>query len=313
LIELLVVIAIIAILIGLLLPAVQKVRAAAARSSCQNNLKQLGLACHNYESTHNVLPPGYLGITPAGSDPLGYANNQWVGVLPMLLPFVEQDNVQRVMLNGLPSDYLSARAVYPPWWTLVSTWTAAQTRIKTFLCPADDPYARNSLSATLHTFNDTPDTVTIEAPFFDTGAEALGRTNYVGVSGYAGWGTGADNFKGPLGNRSRQTIVGLSDGSSNTMLFGETLGDAETGNVRFSNAWMGCGVLPTFPGIIPDDPNGFAMFGSKHTGVVQFCYGDGSVRTIRKPIQPGSQNWVLYVYSSGSSDGQVVSPNVIGD
>src|SRR5262249_19580587 len=148
LIELLVVIAIIAILIGLLLPAVQKVREAAARMSCQNNLKQIGLAAHNFESTNGRLPPGYLGpspnlIKPQGTDPntgtdYGY-EGQHVGVLAILLPYLEQDNLARTLWAGLPNDYLVPTKVYNPWWTYGSTYAPAFTRIKGFLCPSDNP------------------------------------------------------------------------------------------------------------------------------------------------------------------------------
>src|SRR5262245_55471253 len=82
LIELLVVIAILAILIGLLLPAVQKVRDAAARMTCTNNVKQLALACHNYESTNATLPPWAVGTT-----------SQYGSAHYLILPYIEQDNL----------------------------------------------------------------------------------------------------------------------------------------------------------------------------------------------------------------------------
>lgn len=102
LIELLVVIAIIAVLIGLLLPAVQKVREAANRMSCTNNLKQLGLAAHNYQSTFGQLPPGYLGPIRNEADPIDWSGHQFLSTLVFLLPYVEQDNVWKELQRVNP-------------------------------------------------------------------------------------------------------------------------------------------------------------------------------------------------------------------
>src|SRR5437879_3153828 len=131
LIELLVVIAIIAVLIGLLLPAVQKVREAAQRMGCQNNLKQIGLAAHHYDNVYGKLPPGCLGPmkwTDLIQDPA----EQDVGCLLFLLPFLELENISKPLLVSRDPKTLG-----PPYWSLNPDWTLAQTQIQTFQCPSD--------------------------------------------------------------------------------------------------------------------------------------------------------------------------------
>jgi prepilin-type N-terminal cleavage/methylation domain-containing protein len=136
LIELLVVIAIIAILIGLLLPAVQKVREAAARMKCQNNLKQLGLTIHNYESTYGTLPAAYKLLPAPDAD----ANAQFAGrnvglsLHAMLLPFIEQDNLFK-QLNPNVSEFNTVNI--PPNGPHSGPNRAYGNVVKTYLCPSD--------------------------------------------------------------------------------------------------------------------------------------------------------------------------------
>lgn len=125
LIELLVVIAIIAILIALLLPAVQQAREAARRSTCKNNLKQLGLALHNYHETHRVFPFSTVCRVNAASDALGATSNTRQGWFHMILPFVDQAPLYnqitpRIQANQFPG-----------------AWPEATTRVAMFSCPSD--------------------------------------------------------------------------------------------------------------------------------------------------------------------------------
>lgn len=319
LVELLVVIAILGTLLGLLLPAVQKVRDAAARIHCASNLKQLGLAAHNYESAHHRLPPGYLGPYPDIGMGVPPFNAQFVGVLTFLLPYVEEDNTFRALMQGLPSDYLNPYSVYPPWWTYPSAFAAAQQRIKLYLCPADDPYSNTQYTDVVsHTFR-IPEGFNLFVGGFevDEWGGHLGRTSYVGVAGLGGQVnvSEVDRFSGAFCNRSAVTLgqMAACDGASNTLLFGEWLDDFPTGPRRYAGAWIGAGSLPTAWGTAPRGSTAGFEFNSKHIGLIQFCYGDGSVRGIRKGIVPGSDAWYNFVAASGWRDGVAVNFNQIGN
>jgi prepilin-type N-terminal cleavage/methylation domain-containing protein len=294
LIELLVVIAIIAILIGLLLPAVQKVRDAAARSQCSNNLKQIALAAQNYQGALNTLPPGF--------NP-----NSYVGSLAYLLPFLEQQNIY----NLVPQYLFNPNVNNGQWWLYNSSWTAATYHIKAFECPADG----SLYNATQGTFAFmTENGYTLNAGYFPGSAASigLGATDYIASAGALGnVSASGDTFYGqwvgPFYQGSSVSIVTITDGTSNTLMFGESLGGTNRGTRDFNLAWMGAGCLPTAWDLI--DPCQWYSFGSNHTAIVQFAYCDGSVRMLRKigPSTPWfSSQWYAFMAASGMQDGYVV-------
>lgn len=306
LIELLVVIAIIGVLIALLLPAVQKVREAANRTSCANNLKQLGLACHNYESAYKRFPPGYLGPIPNEQE-YGAAVNQiqHVGLLVYLLPYVEQDNIYRQLRIDFDINHQG-----PAWYINPTNWQLAQTRIKLFECPSDNVGDDTPTQGTIlafHCFNYKADLV----PNTDDNTDGvgfsldpsdptvIGRTNYAGCAGLAGRGTSLywSNYEGIFTNRSRTTFASILDGTSNTLLLGEFTGGQQNGQRLYARSWMCSGVVPSWEGLPGDgqDPLSPPVFESKHPGVVQFCFADGSVRSLRKGSSwiDANDNWAL--------------------
>jgi prepilin-type N-terminal cleavage/methylation domain-containing protein len=284
LIELLVVIAIIAILIGLLLPAVQKVREAAARSTCQNNLKQINLAAANHDSALGYLPCGIMR-----------ANGSSIGALGLLLPYIEQDNIYRMIE---PAKLTPTGGGV--WWG-GSSWTAANNHIKTYICPTD---GANTLVATSGTWAYIyTGGYTVYGGYFSGNYPSLGKTNYAPSAGYIGKpGTVDDVLAGPYFSDSKTKITDIKDGTSNTVGFGEYLGGQKRPR-DYLATWMGMGGLPSAWGL-SETPQWY-QFGSSHSaGVLQVGMCDGAVRSIKISIT--SNTWI---YITGANDGQVVDSN----
>ena len=323
LVELLVVIAIIGVLVALLLPAVQSAREASRRTSCANNLKQLGVAALNFENSYSRLPPGQLAPPPPNYDAQA-GSHQLLGTLVHCLPYMEQNNIYTLILTNPDPDVISSY-----WGSNSSTVAASKVRIKSFACPSTDIYqppANVAVSMGLYVRSGTGGTIATIFPSTDSNWGsylAMGKTNYVGCSGYLGNITGfvfgsADatllgvsaststlEYEGVFGVRSKTRLANVTDGTSNTMMFGEVMGGRSNGRVDIAFTWMGCAHLTSHSGLI--DPTTLKpgrtwnYFSSEHPGIVQFVFADGAVHRVNTSIDKAN-----FFRMHGMKDGQSV-------
>jgi prepilin-type N-terminal cleavage/methylation domain-containing protein len=346
LVELLVVIAIIGVLVSLLLPAVQKIREAANRMSCGNNLKQIGLAAHNYHDSYQRFPPGVC-ISP-NTSPSGHAvpytygapyEGPYTGVLVYLLPYIEQDNLYN-QIQSLPGNPANPGApaipnMYFSFTTTANAWAYswppydasngnntgvgafipqvgypgtgfAGAHIKNFECPSDDLY-QPVQTGEIDAYWMEGGSIWIDylpVPT-DVGPEyPAGMTNYIGCAGYLGDMNGygsynVNQYRGIYTRNSKTRITDVQDGTSNTIAFGESLGGTRTANRDFAITWFGAGSMPTYWGLSAN-PDWY-QFSSRHSGIVEFSFADGSVH----PISIGI-DFATFVYLSGMADGAVI-------
>ena len=315
LIELLVVIAIIAVLVALLLPAVQQAREAARRVSCKSNLKQIGLALHNYHEQFNTLPPGWI------------IGNRW-GWAAMILPQIDQGPLYNS--PGSSTGQNIAGTAAQGWSAVMPTLTmpnGLQTSLPIFRCPSDSsPPAITSPLANGSSISTTPPPNT----------NSFSRSNYAGVVGSAvnpgvipttsnGYGPGA------FSQNSNRNFRDFTDGLSNTFLVGERRAPLlqntySTGGDTF---WSGVGDEVSIQGValgVGDCSFGntinfhaltpptqtskipYSGFSSSHTGGAHFLLGDGAVRFISDSISQGlpSLPGSTYQNLANVNDGMVV-------
>ncbi|MDB5307821.1 MAG: hypothetical protein JWO38_2023 [Gemmataceae bacterium] len=298
LIELLVVIAIIAILIGLLLPAVQKVREAAARTACSNNLKQMGIGLHSCHDTNGFFPTGGWGWTWMGDPTRGSGQSQPGGWIFSILPYLEQGNLYQ-MGNGPQAQLFAANT------------QKAQQPLKVFMCPS-----RRAVQAYPNYYSYGYNNATGIPPVY-------AKTDYAACAGSqnaderdggppdyatgdsAGYWSGRNDaavFNGPFYSHSQTTLVGLARGTSNTVMIGEkylnpsnyTTGidpsDNESLYVGMDNDIMRCTASAPMQDLIGYQDT--FRFGSAHMSGCLICLADGSVRLVSYCVDPAV--WLPY-------------------
>lgn len=252
LIELLVVIAVIAILVALLMPAVQQAREAARRSQCRNNLKQLGLALHNYESSHGRFPPGGILVEWQGFPPATvetWRRQPWrqfwaAGLIPNLLPYLDQAPLHEQMTFGIGIGRFSWRPQRAVMTRLV------KTRLPTLICPSDPHSEMLNTVATQNIFY---------APGYpDPAEQGTSRTNYA-----ANFGPDRAWDPAHFANASKRGVFSgigewgaalrdITDGTSNTIAFSEIIASSNPEDGR--GCWIG-GVKNWFAGYNRDTWN----------------------------------------------------------
>ena len=265
LIELLVVIAIIAILIGLLLPAVQKVREAAARMKCSNNLKQMGIALHSFHDSYNRFPPGGAGPTNfSGKTSLG-GNLGW---LVFILPYMEQQNLYSMANMAVNFD------------------VAPNTNLNTVLVPSYQCPSATVVDST----NPVGKTTHYYGIIGPKGTNPQTGVDYTIV---AGSGYGVLSTHGILGINTTTKMGDIIDGTSNTLMVGEISWKDANCYRPWTRGWDVNGASGTAKNVVNginttpyNGSNNFndVSFGSQHTGGCNFALGDGSVRFIRDSI-----------------------------
>ncbi len=260
LIELLVVIAIIALLIGLLLPAIQGARDAASRVECTNNLKQIGTALQSYHDVEKSFPPGYQTNVDASGNETGPG---W-GWAAFLLPQMEQQILYSTIQLGQPIE------------ALANSRARVQV-VKPYLCPSDTPPP--IWTASKYSASGTPTSSICD----------VASANYIGVYGVGEPGVDGD---GIFFRNSEITIADITDGTSQTLLVGErkhnlaaatwvgAVTNAELFPYPSSNFVLGHTGEANGPAN-PDDINGFS---SRHSGGVNFVFADGHVQFLTRSV-----------------------------